>query len=1145
MSQVNKRCVFNCSSEDYGRLTNLAENSCEQICSNGYANVARLKCVDDCYTKDNHSAIHIDNKTCITTCTFQTNFLSTNLKFCVDSCYNDDSHSAINYEKTKCVPSCPPSTYLSVNKEFCVKNCYNEDSNSMLSLNKSICVTSCFESPNQNGYQTNDSTMCVASCYDDDNHHVLNVAKTQCHQNCDGAFYSVDKKFCVANCKTDQNVLADLGINNCVQTCTSGYVDITSDHCTANCTADNASTFTDLKQKKCVDLCIEGYLNVANLACVAECFTNDHSVLNAAKDKCISACNNLTEFLTVNKKNCVVNCKKDDKSFLNMDNTCVSQCKNSYVNWNSEKCVTDCHADYSDSALSLDQTVCETTCSSDSFKNKAGTHCVSNCYFDDSHAVVNLQGTNCEASCSDGFMDLLQRNCISICVGFGVVTSGSQCACGFMFKLVNGQCVCDIDKGYLYNNAIKSCICDVNKGFQYYPDATTQKCNCDTSKGYNSVVNNYKCDCDTARGFLIASQNSQCNCDVSQGFLLAAVNYVCQCNVNQGFLQSAVGFVCTCDPLKGFTSLAVLNGANKECRCLESTGFQLQPIQFTCVCRNDKYLEIVPGSKSQCRCIAGRYMANAASLTCSSCTDPNTVPNALRTQCECDAANGFKNDTGTCVCIGTTQYKFLNIVGNKCTQCDERSQFKQNVNLQGKCECWSDKYVLSLDQTKCISTCDAGQFMSVDKKSCVPSCGSHQLVQPGTTDQCMCISTHYWTGSQCVQCGLNQIQGPSGSCVCVTGYGGVGCTQCTSGYVKSVLNTSCILIGQCTNFISVDKMYCVLNCSYKTGITYFIQNGQSNCVSSCQNGEHLNYTNGQIMCSSETIVGLLTVEMRVNGVTGNIYLKLCNTVTGTNGHTYFLDNTKTKCVSQCSFNDMIISIGGEKMCRNCSVLIQNSVVSADYSKCICQGTTPKLSLMGQVCQYSCGTNEVYDTTSQKCVCTADASIVNNLCSCNSNFISVNNLCVACGQYEVPNKQNNLCVCKIALALDKKSCVPECGPNENNVNGSCQCSFKQNSKGHCEANKSARDAIIIASVCIFITLVLCIVALYIYSKRDKSKVDREVVINTQNVDDSNVSQPQNDENADQLDNSLILNLSDTTQDTATKQYVVDESLFIDL
>ncbi|CAL6092903.1 Conserved_hypothetical protein [Hexamita inflata] len=46
MSGVNKRCVFNCTSEDSGRLTSLAENSCEQICSNGYANVARLKCVD-------------------------------------------------------------------------------------------------------------------------------------------------------------------------------------------------------------------------------------------------------------------------------------------------------------------------------------------------------------------------------------------------------------------------------------------------------------------------------------------------------------------------------------------------------------------------------------------------------------------------------------------------------------------------------------------------------------------------------------------------------------------------------------------------------------------------------------------------------------------------------------------------------------------------------------------------------------------------------------------------------------------------------------------------------------------------------------------------------------------------------------------
>ncbi|CAL6108187.1 Hypothetical_protein [Hexamita inflata] len=152
----------------------------------------------------------------------------------------------------------------------------------------------------------------------------------------------------------------------------------------------------------------------------------------------------------------------------------------------------------------------------------------------------------------------------------------------------------------------------------------------------------------------------------------------------------------------------------------------------------------------------------------------------------------------------------------------------------------------------------------------------------------------------------------------------------------------------------------------------------------------------------------------------------------------------------CGVNDIKQNISNTLSCKSCSLVIQNSVASADNKRCGCSSST-MLNLFGNICVSECSTNELFNSSINQCVCT----VINNTCTCNSTSISFKNTCYQCESNKVSNVNATRYICEVALSLNWMRCVPECSPNEHIVNKRSMC-INDLTNGTCAPNKAKKD-----------------------------------------------------------------------------------------
>ncbi|CAL5990184.1 VSP [Hexamita inflata] len=992
VSLSGKQCVTACP-------TNAINNAgiCECAASY-YKSVNESACVKDCMVYDGS---YLSDGVCVSSCPSLTlPFIDTDGKTCVADCV---SPKLFSVDRTRCLTACGPNQ-VSIGTTSLQCKC---DSSSFLSLNKSICVTS-----TQCGLNASaSSSLCTCAGV---NNLVMN--KTGCTSDCSfdfGAFLNFDGTGCIENCSLSGN--GPNANRRCVN-CNSLDPQASFVNGTCRCPVDY------IKQLgKCVQ-CTGGLIP------------------NAIQEKCVSKCED-GEYLSVDGKICVQNCGE-----LNLDlggTKCVQTCPtNAKVN---SKFQCECA---SGQKISADNTTCvSTACSATtppSLQSLDFKRCLSKC-----PAGQFTKVGECVATCGAYFLAMNGSSCLSSCEG-GSVQSGTDCVCLGTNKYVSLDkltcvstckpdsyisqsklCVNKCDSSYIsFDNTTCELICDKSSGYAVNLNKTACVKSCGSNAMANTVVVNQVqidfCQCQNGN-MLIKSDGTACvtqsSCSGSESLNLEGKGCIKSCSTQNAVSISNVCRLCSSiDPNK------IFNTSTQLCECqngyedisgvcqlitFQTCGINAVRYRRICQCVNDMF-EFVPGSSTDCRCIAGFY--KSADQICSKCSGTQ-VPNLARTSCVandkcftgylsfnsqycvpscgskvidllglrcnnvcninekilngrciCNDTAGFTfdNTPKTCVCSKISKFNFINAAGDFCTECDTTKGFNTATDYKGNCLCVtpSSKEYVSADKTECVSDCSA-QKISAFTKSCLTDCTSENTIA---------------VGSVCKECKTQNIYSTfdttTKTCVC---------TADAPGTFPSCTPT-------CGQFTTGQVNPCVCN----TGFT-FVTGSLTTCW--CATGKYLKNPT-DTTCSS-----------CVGGIVPNYDRTKC--VQKSSCAPGWLNSASTWCLADCvddlaRYGDIQIST-----CVSPSSCGIGTKTLTNPNRCVCDASQSFVLKAGQ-------------TTCTKCAETGQVPNVDG-----TVYTNIGTDCIYCDKPGfIPNTDNSLCVCDFAghfiVGTNPTTCVCAAG-----------------------------------------------------------------------------------------------------------------------
>ena len=299
--------------------------------------------------------------------------------------------------------------------------------------------------------------------------------------------------------------------------------------------------------------------------------------------------------------------------------------------------------------------------------------------------------------------------------------------------------------------------------------------------------------------------------------------YKCVCNTADGYLLSADGTVC----LQGCGANELLSLSGDRCVFDCPVQGTIQGVNSAsipqCVCSNDRFiLEDNSGCVEECD---DNDVISLDGNICQSNCGANEVPDEGR--CVCDSSNGALLSLDTLRCELTCTSGLINLRGDGCVtsgtcgngavdntagdacECDSTaSPATPKINVAGDqcfetcpvgsndadgdnlCECNGGETLpegFIRQDGSCSTSCEAGQFVSLDRTRCLDNCPALNQVR-GTVNSlpsCVCDTDSYLDimGENCVQaCEVDDGMGMGGTVEAFLDVAGFQCkAMCDSG----------------------------------------------------------------------------------------------------------------------------------------------------------------------------------------------------------------------------------------------------------------------------------------------------------------------------------------------------------------------------
>ncbi|KAL4476477.1 hypothetical protein ABPG74_010210 [Tetrahymena malaccensis] len=247
---------------------------------------------------------------------------------------------------------------------------------------------------------------------------------------------------------------------------------------------------------------------------------------------------------------------------------------------------------------------------------------------------------------------------------------------------------------------------------------------------------------------------------------------------------------------------------------------------------------------------------------------------------------------------------------------------------------------ISADQTKCQTSCSAGQYISQGliegQFNCVAKCQDTQYILQRQNDKNQTLNF-------CVdKCPQLQYPGDNNICTSVTNCSnflsmdGRSClTSCPAGqFPQTVPNKKVQVCMPCFQKLSSDGKSCNASCA--TGELFDVQ--QKKCIVSSQcTGIQ---SNG--LCLSKCQPGqILQVDSSNN--------KSCISI---NNCTNYISSDRQSCVTSCASKEGVLAINNQKVCVICPLGLASD---------------------GKTCLTSCQSGQIFDITTKSCVNSANCS----------------------------------------------------------------------------------------------------------------------------------------------------------------------------
>ncbi|KAL4460055.1 hypothetical protein ABPG73_001733 [Tetrahymena malaccensis] len=909
-----------------------------------------------------------------------------------------------------CVSQCPATFSINSSTQSCVCR-----------ANSSLQTNTC---PCNSGYLDvgGSCLACNANC-------IKCSSQTTCTQCASGYFLFVDAT-CVSTCPAtfitdNQNQSCTCRANSTLQTntcpCNTGYLDVGGNclPCGANC--NQCST-----QTTCT-VCSPGYFLFVDGTCVSQCPSTFNT--DSSNTKCIcrnnsslknNSCPCNVQYLDVQGicQKCPSNCDQCSSQtvcsvcsqgyYLQIDNTCVSQCPTTFVKDSTNtKCVCRPNS-------VLQNSICPCISSGFIDINDVCESCPSQCDKCSSQTVC--------ISCISQYYLTINATCSSPCPSsFIQDSSNTKCVCPISSNLINGVCVpCDsncLTCTVANNKQCTSCF----DGFILKDSTCLQQ-----FQQYNSTVFTDQKIQEIQQQTQTASQISS----VSSIGLSAAQNVMSSSSfgVSQSGLTSQklsyLILVKTNFPAHIFKQINALKGqlpsqsfklttscsqyctscsSPTECTACQS-GFQVTT-QKTCV--SNCYFA------SNCPCKDKPYACDQSGNGASICQSGYFIhQNGFQYPCPSNC-NLLKAGI-TCTICSPNYY--LNIVDGGCISSSScAAPFIINVSNQS-CQCPADRTLQdsscpcntgSLDVAGVCQPCPANCNQCSSQTVCTSCQQGYYLFIDGTCKSpCPAMFRPDYSNTSCVCRPNSSLQ--TNNCPCNTGFvdlGGV-CQACPSNCNSCSSQTACTTC-QPTYYLFVDG-----TCKSPCPATFQANNSNQSCV--CRPNSTLStntcpcnfqYLDVQGICQkcpsncdsclSQTVCSVCSL---------GYYLKIDNTCVSQCPTTFVKDSTNTKCV--CRPNSVLQN--AICPCISSGFIDINDVCESCPSKCDkCSSQTVCISCISQyyltinaTCNSSCPSSFIQDSSNTKCVCPISSNLINGVCvPCDSNCLTCtvanNKQCTSC------------------------------------------------------------------------------------------------------------------------------------------------------
>ena len=449
--------------------------------------------------------------------------------FCFERCNNLSVNNGRYIENSEfCLLQCDPGFGpTNGNPSQCQKSCaaINPQPANGRFYNKPNSLTECDISCNP-GFKLEDG-ICIKDCS------LLNNSirngvfvnnpenKSECLINCNDSFIKNENGFCVKDCRNitpllNRIVKLNSTEDECIQVCKNGFVE-KNGVCVKNCGQDEPEFIGG-----------NWILDPSNPNkdnCIRDCVTPPESKYNQERNRCEQDCTTKEPFpngqWTMDRNGfcefncnrgyqktpgniCVIDCgdttifpPPDNNSYMRRDsttNTCVVDCKNSFIKNSEGKCVKDCvsfNGAIVNGYYDTTNNICSPRCNNPNFTfDPVAKLCRENCAnlstVTNGSWVNNYTTGNCEKKCNPEF-ELFNNNCLPDCLNIpNGITQRNQ---------ISGVCETICNDGFEKDGDSIFCYPRCNPVQNGSVSRVNKKCQTVCNPGFDLVINGSSTQC--------------------------------------------------------------------------------------------------------------------------------------------------------------------------------------------------------------------------------------------------------------------------------------------------------------------------------------------------------------------------------------------------------------------------------------------------------------------------------------------------------------------------------------------------------------------------------------------------------------------------------------------------------------------------